>query len=430
MLYKIDHNIVESKTTSINLSINEEVNTKYFQGDINKKCFDVKYRNESDCCIESSYYVGTDWLNENQAIYVEPKLNNGNIQIDYLRMMLTCMQHSEVNKHTNRLVDIKFNVPLIEIEQKQDMLSPLLVVQFIHLLHSIVQKGLKKSYYNVEHNLYSRVKGKLLISKTIKQNVVRNKSLYNHCSYEEFGLNCFENRLLKKTLLFVQRYVASTMKEILGSQSELQANLQKTINYCMGAMHSISDTIEMHELKAYKKNVFYKEYCDGIHLSKLILKRYGYNIDRIQNTAITKTPPYWIDMSLLFELYVLCKLKERFGKGILFQFKANYGYLDYLLKEQKIIVDAKYKRVYSDKYAIDDIRQLSAYARDVKVLEKLGYSKEEQLHTVADCLIIYPVIDKSKENLPDQLLSENSKITQFNRFYKIGINLPIVQVDN
>ena len=41
-----------------------------------------------------------------------------------------------------------------------------------------------------------------------------------------------------------------------------------------------------------------------------------------------------------------------------------------------------------------DIRQISSYARDKGVLNKLGISDED---TVVNCLIIYPNMDATKE---------------------------------
>ena len=79
-------------------------------------------------------------------------------------------------------------------------------------------------------------------------------------------------------------------------------------------------------------------------------------------------------MSKLFELYVLGLLKDKYGDKILFQAKGSYGNPDYLLIDdmQPLIIDAKYRPTYQqDKnlsYIIEDIRQISGYARDVGIL--------------------------------------------------------------
>lgn len=59
--------------------------------------------------------------------------------------------------------------PYIEINQKQDLITPLLMIRYLQVLKSVVRKGLKKSYYRVEQNLSSKIKGKVLVSKTLKK---------------------------------------------------------------------------------------------------------------------------------------------------------------------------------------------------------------------------------------------------------------------
>ena len=55
-----------------------------------------------------------------------------------------------------------------------------------------------------------------------------------------------------------------------------------------------------------------------------------------------------------------------------------------------MIIDTKYKHKYQqEQYQIEDIRQLSGYARDVKVLSRLGLKTEQQQDILIGCLIIY-----------------------------------------
>ena len=128
-------------------------------------------------------------------------------------------------------------------------------------------------------------------------------------------------------------------------------------------------------------------------------------------------------MSKLFELYVLGLLKDRFGDTINYHFTRQYNELDYLLNdsEYKMVVDAKYKRVYENSYSIDDIRQLSGYARLRKVVEELKMPKNQ----VVDCLIIYP---QSKGQMDFKNINlKSADIDQFIQFYKIGVHLPQVK---
>lgn len=393
-------------------------------------CFKI---NKADRSIFTNYFIGTDWINPEFAIYVEPKLNDkSDLQTDYLYMLFSALKHPEIAKHTVDLFEIKWDDKQIEITQQQDLLTPLLVVQFLRIVQEIVRKGLKKSYYRVEQNLFSRVKGKILVGQTIKQNLFKNKTLNTYCTFNEFGVNSLENRLLKKALVFVRRYLPS-----LNIRSAEEYTTQ-VFNYITPAFEFVSEDVNLNDIKHSKTNVFFKEYEEGIRLAKLILKRFGYNISNTQQTTII-TPPFWIDMSKLFELYVLGLLIPIYGSEIEFQFQAHYGQLDYLLTKQKIIVDAKYKiyynQVFSDlgkdrkKATTSDIRQLSGYARDTKVLSKLGKSQDEQLTYVPECLIIYPVLAKDSNDHAEPIDIDSTKtlINEFVGFYKLPVKIPVMK---
>jgi 5-methylcytosine-specific restriction enzyme subunit McrC len=385
------------------------------------KCFEVKKTGDKTF-LQTSYYIGVDWIVENNlAIFIQPKLNVNNSQIDYLKMLFQALKHSEVTSHTKDLYEIKFGKPDIEIDQKLDLLTPLLVVHFLSIVKEIVRKGLKKSYYSVAHNLHGKIKGKVLVGQTIKKNLLRNKPLNTVCQYDEFGFNSLENRLLKKALLFIQRYLPS-IKNI--NTEEFTTD---TFNYILPAFENVSGEINLNEIKHSKINVFYKEYFDAVHLAKLILKRFGYNISSLDEQQKIKTPPFWIDMSKLFELYVLGMLKDRYREAILYgegEANGNYGLPDYLLVKSgaEMVIDAKYKPFYQrGNYDIENIRQLSGYARDKGVITKLKISD----YTVPDCLIIYPDQSVERMNLNEVNLKADT-IDQFTHFYKVAVRLPVI----
>lgn len=384
------------------------------------KCIEITQDSKSKK-LNSNFYIGTDWLSKNEiAVYVAPKLNDEAQQTDYLKMLFSCLRHSDVATYTKNLYEIKFEDPYIEIEQKQDLLTPLLVVQFLQMVKTIVRKGLKKSYYKVEYNLNAKIKGKVLVAQTLKQNIIKNKPTKTFCQYDEFGFNSIENRILKRTLVFVQKYLA-LFPDYLKLASPV-------INYCLPVFHEVDENIDLKTLKGITHNSFYKEYKEALHISSLILKRFGYNIKEIDtlNNKTVKVPPFWIDMPKLFELYVLGMLKDKYFNCIKFQIQGTYGQPDFVFVSDnvKMIIDTKYKRKYQqEKYQAEDIRQLSGYARDTKVLSKLGYITAEEQDNVIDCLIIYPdqtASDKLADNLKEK------PISGFTKFYKMAIKLPVI----
>lgn len=405
-------------------------------------CFPKKRDPENARCISIqpaavghnlflSFYIGIDWIVEKeQAIYVEPKLNRDSPQTDYLAMIVKALKHPGTSQFTNELFEIKLDSPFIEIDHHQDHITPLIIIQYLSVLQSIVRKGLKKSFYKVENNLTGRIKGKILIGQTIKQNLFKNKPLNTFCQYDEFGYDSYENRLLKKALTFVQRYIPNL--KFIGID-EYALNI---LDFVMPAFSSVNNEVDLNDIKQNKPNIFYKEYSEGIKLAKLILKRFGYNINNTQKSGKINTPPFWIDMSKLFELYVLGLLKDRYHNQIEYQFKANYGNPDYLLLNEQIVIDAKYKTYYKEKFTgqeqwkrdkiVSDIRQVSGYARDKKVLSKLGISEMDSLTTLPKCLIIYPDQQfgiKSFNNID----FAKTPINEFENFYKLSVSLPVIK---
>jgi len=392
-----------------------------FKKNKERKCIEHLRKGEEKF-LQPLFFIGADWLVENElAIYVEPKVDADNRQVDYLKILYSCLSRPDIAKYADDLYEIKVDQEYIEINQEQDLLTPLLILQFLQLLKEIVRKGLKKSYYSVERNLNGRIKGKIKIAQNIKKNLINNKKTSTFCQYDVFGYDSIENRVLKHTLKFIQRYLAQA--------STLSQYTQPLINYCHPAFHSVGDDIDLYRLKNIKHNAFYKEYKEAIKLANLILKRFGYNTKNVksQPTGKTRVPPFWIDMSKLFEFYTLGLLKDKYGDKLTSQAQGTYGQPDFLLTDgsNKLILDAKYKPRYQDnKYDINDVRQLSGYARDTKLLTKLGYvSQAEQDSAMVGCVLIY-TDQKAKMTLPDDLTA--NEIDGFIRFYKVAVAMPVI----
>jgi|LSQX01.1.fsa_nt_gb 5-methylcytosine-specific restriction enzyme subunit McrC len=370
--------------------------------------------------LETKYYVGVDWVDRQCAVFVAPKVNKNADPTDFMKVLMSCMPlFNDKMKYTD-LLQVKLDKPFIEIEKHQDLLSPLLIAYFLQLVKVIVKKGLRKSYYRIEKNLNARIKGKVSISKTLRKNIFTGNLLSNYCIYDEFGINSLENKIIKKTLLYIRKYAS---RSVFFNQ-----DLGGALSFCLSALDSVEDDVDIKSLKAIKHNPFFAEYAEALELAKLILARYGYSesnpIHQKNNTVLV--PPYWIYMPLLFELYVLGQLKQSFGEDVKFQAMGSFRWQpDFLLNnsQQKIIIDAKYKPSYTEgtQGHGDDIRQLSGYARDLKILSQLDLVVEQQHQAPVDCLIIY-VDQSATEELPDNLLQ--NKIDDFINFYKLPIKLP------
>ena len=413
-----------SETQSLKKNYYSSLFPKKHRGkDTSKSCYVISRDNdEEEFNLITSYFVGIGWIEENNKyINIVPKLNNESKEIDVVKMLFSSMNNYNISNEIDELFVIKWEESFIEINQKQDMLTPFLVMEFLGVLKKIVRKGLRKSYYKVEENLQSRVKGKVMVGKTIKKNQMQNKNLHTYCSYEEFGINNKENRLLKKALEFVKRYLPTYSGLINSNKENL---LQNIFNYVSPAFADVSTEIELSEIKHSTVNSFYKDYEEGIRLAKLILRKFGYNISNTSNKKI-KTPPFWIDMSKLFEIYTLGILRNRFYNEVLFQYSPDRSNdLDYLLKaeDQKMVIDAKYKTRYLKNKDEIDIRQVSGYARLKSVYDELKIPYNE----IIDCLIIYPNQD-GIETIEDNDVLKKDVINNYVNMYKLGVKLPVIQ---
>lgn len=424
-------------------------------------CFSHKVSGD-EVVLKSEYFVGLDWLTKDRFIHVEPKLNfsvvetfekasdenkedlseeemerfdkeakkeiesgNSYKEVNVIAMLMKIMSHNEVAKEADQLLLIDWEESEIQINQKQDLLTPFLVVKFIKLLQDIARKGLKKSYYKVHENLRNRVKGKILVGQQIKQNVFKNRFNNTVCEYQVFGEDSIENQFLKKVFLFCIQYLENN-----DHYFKDENNITWMVNYIRPSFEQISSGVDLQEIKHLKYNPFFKEYKEAVKIGQQILKRFSYNITKTTAEKIS-TPPFWIDMPKMFELYVYVRLLEDNSdlnyKNFNYQFATHGNSLDFLIcaGDKKIVVDAKYKLKYNYTQIHQDIRQVAGYARLNKVREKLKYSDNEEIR----CLIIYPKPIRNNESDKESLKIENlmtAEIGAYHKVFKLGVSLPIL----
>ena len=360
------------------------------------------------------------------AVQVCPKINDG-FEIDYVRMLNEALCEPDNYNHLKDLITIRFDKPSIRVKQKQDLLSIFLITEYLNVLQQIVKKGLKKSFYIVEENLCNKVKGRILIGQNIHKNLTRGRITDNVCHYQVYDIDSPENRILKKALNFCKRQL-EVYKHALDT-----TELEQKVRYINPYFYQVTDEVSLKTMKTFKGNPIYKEYYTAVEFAQLLLKRFSYDIS-IAGKHEIKTPPFWIDMSKLFELYIYRQLRQIFtGKNeIQYHLKAHYQELDYLLKPtmwpEPYIIDAKYKPRYkkSDGMTIDDAREVGGYARLSHIYHKLGLDENTALPI--KCLIIYP--DQEQEERFTFTKFEEpvfDKVSGYVRFYKLGIRLPVIQ---
>lgn len=371
---------------------------------------------------KASYYIGADWLSDNLPIVIAPKMKN----IDYMKMFLCALDFDLSSDYFSLFYGIDFEKKEIECEGLKDEVTPLLIIHFLSTVKRLLKRGLKKDYVLQEENLNSKVKGHIQISKNIQKNIIPQRLDRTYCRFQEYTINHPENRLLKKALLFVERY--------LSQHSDLNAmnRLRCELNASLSHFEMVSDEIEINQIRTITNNKLYREHTEAVKLAKQILHRFSYSIHSV-STSATKVPAFWIDMSRLYEVYVYSLLYKTYGDTISFQTKGYNGTaVDFIKKDQFLIIDTKYKPRYKDnnRGLIEDIRQISAYARDTNILSEL-----EDQDAVPHCLIIYPEKSNDSEDIEIELnqfegvdlIKGSTSIRGYKKFSKIRVLLPVIE---
>jgi len=388
-----------------------------------------KVENSFKSGLRASYVVGYKWLVENEtAICVKPKLDESefNARADITKMFAECFHSPLVAKGMNEVYGIEWEQPRIQIEEKDDVLTPLIIMHFLQVVKSLSKKGLKKGYMSVIENLTAKVKGKILINQTIKHNHFKNRLDKTVCSHQIFTTNCLENQIIKTALAHVSRYVYQNMRENTTFTQMLRFDQM---------MFEMVDTKEVNlaDFKKIKHSPFFKEYKEALRLAEMIFRRLGFSLQQADHEAqkYAQIPPYHIDMSKLFEKYVELRLREG-GVAVEPQRKFSLDenrfqqIPDFLCKAPCMIIDAKYKYWYKgdvNAKFVDDFRQIALYAITNDIREAVGVGVENETTHIKK-VFIYPIVNGEEKLNLDNL--EGTKINGFIEMYKVGLKIPTI----
>lgn len=376
----------------------------------------VDWYDREQTIIQTKYYIGLKWIKENESyLLIEPKIEI----LDFMTMFMHCFDHEcrDVSDKLGKIYHIDFNAVPIKINSAQSILTPMLIVHFLKLTECIIRKGLKFNYVKREENLCSKIKGKVLLNQNIKRNYSVGRADRTVCRYQDYSVDCIENRILKKTLLFVNKFIN------IYSDISCSTDLRKIVTYCLSAMTSIDDKLPIQQLKQFKINPLYKEYAEVLKVAQMILKRFSYNIELINYESEKFLPPFWIDMSLLFELYVYSKLKTAYKDQIDYHVSTYGNEIDFVKYDENLIIDTKYILDWENQVNHGNIRQLSGYARNIALRKKI-IKKEKDETTILDCLIIYPNKNGIYDFTEKNIIKNELEIGTYLKFHKLGIKLP------
>ena len=368
----------------------------------------------------SSYFIGITEIN-NQYIEILPKLNN----LDFMSLFSFALLYQPSSDYFSSCYDINWEKEAIASSDLYNVLTPLLVMQYLNILEKLVGKGLKRDYKTNEENLNSKIRGKLKIIENWRNNILKKKENYFYCQYQVYTSDIPVNRLLKKALEISLRLLgnvrsrSNNMTGIAFLSSKLKL---------LEIFKNIDSNVNAASIRNIKYDKLNKYYHEAINLAKKIIRHQENTLNDGSNKK--KVPMFWIDMSRLYEVYVLGLLQTNYPNQILFQVKGSYGtQCDYLHIGEGIVIDAKYKLWYNTNNGrsshaesmIADIREISGYARDERLLE---YMKNKDCP--AKCVIVHPEekVTEFEKELYETV--KNNKIEGYKDFYRLGVKLPVI----
>lgn len=366
----------------------------------------------------SSYFIGITEIN-GQHIEVLPKLEN----LDFMSLFSFALLYQPSAEYFSTCYGINWNKEIIASTELYNVLTPLLVMQYLNKLDKLVGKGLKHDYVRVEENLHSKIRGKVRPIANWRNNVLKKKEDFFYCQYQVFSADIPINRLLKKALdisLLLLGNVRSRSHNMTGL-SFFSSKLK-----LIDAFRNIGSEVRPESVRNTKFDKLNMYYAEAIMLAKCIIRHQENSLT--DGSGNKQVPLFWIDMSRLYEIYVLGLLQTHYPGQILFQVKGSYGtQCDYLHLGEGIVLDAKYKLWYSSYNGrrshvdsmIADVREISAYARDERFLKIMNNDIKSPI-----CIIVHP--DEEGTTLGTELSKSvmNCKIEGYKDFYRLGIDLP------
>lgn len=338
-------------------------------------------------------YVGYLRSPSGESIEILPKTGLGVEQPEKTRQVLQKMLHSALNlqaREADTANLLTMNTPIHEW----------VFAQFLHNLNSLLRRGLKFWYEDVEEE--SRyLRGQLLIGKQMRQPTER-RHLFQvrHCV---FTPDRIENRLLRTALDFVRSQVRSAESWRLANE----------LAHRIDEIPPLRDPVS--QLPLWQDSKLMQPYRAVYPWCSVILERLNPNFQKGTHDGIALLFP----MEKLFERHVEVSLRTSLPQGFnliaqakskhllshspcqstrpesWFQLKPDLLLRNTRTKEQRVL-DTKWKRIdetaanSTDKYKINeaDLYQLFAYGQKY-LIDGCG-----------EMMLIYPKCDRFNKALP------------------------------
>lgn len=293
--------------------------------------------------IRFGSYVGVIQIG-GLTIEILPKADNNenadknlwqNVLLNMLKVckyiQVESISETQLKKRYQSILDVYFELYLIEVER-------------------LVKKGLIKKYRKNQSN-QNALKGKLLFSQNIQQNLVHKEHFY--CEHQVYDKNHLLHQILLKGLLVLKTFANDALKD---KMNRLLYEFQDFENINIQKKHFDKIIIN-------RKNYDYQK---AIDIAKIIILNYSPSLNYGNDNLLTLL----FDMDALWEEYIFRILQKHKTDEIEVSFQNSDKFWenkrirpDIVLKTEyeTFVIDTKWKIIEANNPSDDDLKQMFVY---------------------------------------------------------------------
>ena len=367
-----------------------------FAGDENQtdalELMKISYKRNVGDVVTMANYVGLIQLKSGYQIQVLPKIVFKKNEQDRTKQIFIKMLRSMHDFPSKMLGNADLMVEKMNLYE-------IFISMYVDAVSTLVKHGLKSAYVSKQEN-ERFFKGKMIVGENIKKNACHKERFF--VSYDEYQLNRAENKLIKSTLLKLQK-ISDNMRNI------------KLIRQLLSSFELVEPSTQYDA--DFAKCVIDRttaEYEPILKWSKVFLKNKSFT----SFSGSTSARALLFPMEKVFESYVAQKLSKVFrpeGYDVSTQDRGYYLFdspqkfrlrPDIVLRDgsgRTTIMDTKWKSLFdnpSKNYGISqgDMYQMYAYSKK--------YSNLDAEHA-PDVWLLYPANEAMHDHTNIQFVSDD-----------------------
>lgn len=340
----------------------------------------ISYKRNVGDVVTIKNYVGLIQMNDGYQVQVLPKISfdsgedagNKETKRIFLKML----------KNMKDFPSKVFNDACLKVDRMN--LYEIFINMYLQEVRQLIKRGIKSAYVGQEDNL-KFYKGKLLTSQHIKTNMAHKERFY--VAYDEFHPNRPENKLVKATLLKLQKLTTS---------AENSKEIRQLLTAFEMVEPSTNNTKDFSKVKIDRNT---KDYEMLMQWSKVFLLNKSFTTFSGKN----KSRALLFPMESVYESHVAQQMKKVLGPAgweVSSQDKGYYLFMeprrqfalrpDIVCKrgDRTVIMDTKWKSLINSERANYGISQSDMY-------QMYAYSKK---YETSEIWLLYPLNDEMRDH--------------------------------